>query len=133
MISALRADGIGAQEATILWHTDEKTRSIVQYGTTPAYGSEAEVSTLLFEHTVTLGGLTPSTTYHFRAHGTDDAGNETVSDDAVFTTSAEGEPEVIIDDGDPDMTFFGAWNFGSSAGGYDDDYRWTTDQPSVSP
>jgi hypothetical protein len=91
-ISSVTSSNITATGATITWLTDEQGSSQVEYGTTDSYGTsttEADTSTRVLSHSVTLTGLTGSTTYHFRAKSKDDAGtpNEGVSGDYTFTTS----------------------------------------------
>ncbi len=130
VLSSVHAVPFGAQEATVMWHTDERADGTVQYGATAAYGNTATVGALVFEHSLTLGGLAPSTTYHFRVRSADAAGNASTSGDFTFTTGAEGANEIVVDDHDADMTMTGTWSKGSSAGGYGDDYYWTSDQTS---
>ncbi|HEY9070096.1 MAG TPA: fibronectin type III domain-containing protein [Candidatus Ozemobacteraceae bacterium] len=73
--------------ATISWTTDEAASSRVEYGLTTAYGSVATVTEAFSAtHSVTINGLTPFTTYHFRVRSTDAAGNETISGDYSFVT-----------------------------------------------
>src|SRR5207247_14926 len=69
------------------WETDEPATSAVEYGTTDSYGSGASAAGQSSGHSVPLSGLTPSTTYHFRALSTDACGNgPTFSPDATLTT-----------------------------------------------
>jgi uncharacterized lipoprotein YddW (UPF0748 family) len=131
VISAVRATGVAAREATIIWHTDEKTNGSVDYGTTAAYGNTETLNFLAFEHAFTLGDLTPATTYHFRVRAEDAAGNTAESGDATFATAAEGDLAVILDDGDDDVTFTGSWAQGTATTGYAGDYRYAVDQTSV--
>lgn len=78
---------ITGSSATITWTTDEIASSEVQYGTTSSYGSSASVGGLVTAHVVTLTGLTPDTTYHYRAVSTDGCGHgPTYSSDQTFTT-----------------------------------------------
>ena len=76
-----------ATQATIQWTTNEPSTSQVEYGTTPSYGFLESVPGLFTQHSVTLAGLTPDTTYHFRVASTDGCGNgPTYSADDTFTT-----------------------------------------------
>ncbi|MCB0794714.1 MAG: fibronectin type III domain-containing protein [Flavobacteriales bacterium] len=57
---------------TILWETSSGTESTVQYGLTNALGSTATGSEFISDgtariHTVTINGLTPATTYFYKA------------------------------------------------------------------
>ncbi|RKY63156.1 MAG: hypothetical protein DRQ08_10180 [Candidatus Latescibacterota bacterium] len=89
--------------AVIRWTTDEVSSSMVQYGTTMAYGLVA-VGPEGTEHSVMLEGLAPSTTYHFRVGSRDAGGNVVWSEDFTFTTLAF--PRLVGDfDGDGDVDF----------------------------
>jgi hypothetical protein len=85
--------GITYTGATISWTTNELSDSLVEYGTTPSYGSTALDSSMVLSHSVTLSGLNPSTTYHYRVKSWDAAGNMGVSSDDVFTTESVGYPQ----------------------------------------
>ena len=75
--------------AVIQWATDEASNSVVQYGTTTAYGDTRSKSAAEILHSVTLTGLTGSTEYNFRVGSTDPAGNgPTYSVNSTFTTEA---------------------------------------------
>ncbi len=87
IIAGPSAASITGLSAAILWTTDEASSSEVQYGTTPSYGSTASGTGGVTGHSVTLGGLTPSTLYHYRVLSTDACGNGPVlSGDGTFTT-----------------------------------------------
>ena len=102
LISEVDVSDTNELGATISWTTDEPATSQVEYGPTHAYG----LTTLLDEelttsHSVTLTGLAPDTTYHFRVKSKDASGNEATSetDQAFATLSAlpadlEVGPEV---------------------------------------
>jgi len=104
--------------AVITWTTDELSTSIVQYGTTTAYGLFA-VGPGGVTHSVKLAGLSPSTTYHYRVGSRDASGNMTWSDDMTFTTLAfarlvgdfDGNGRVEFDD-----FFLFVAHFGTSTG-----------------
>jgi peroxiredoxin len=73
----------------------------MEYGTTDAYGSTTTLDqNLTTSHSITLTGLKPSTTYHFKVKTKDASGNEATSQDQTFTTrgtvsvAAEIGPEV---------------------------------------
>jgi hypothetical protein len=69
------AVSITAQEATIIWTTNELSDSNVGYGLDTSYGSKVYDGTLVKVHNVTLTGLQPGTTYYYKATSTDSAGN----------------------------------------------------------
>lgn len=65
-----------ATTADISWTTDQASTSQVEYGSTANYGSITELdSSNVTSHTVTLTGLTPETTYHYRVRSTNENGS----------------------------------------------------------
>jgi hypothetical protein len=88
VISGLAVSNITTTAATVTWNTDTAAIGQVEYGTSISYGTttapDAVAST---GHSQTLSGLTPMTTYHFRARSTN-AGGLTVTTDQTFTTQA---------------------------------------------
>jgi chitodextrinase len=100
VISAVAANSITTNSATIAWTTDVATTSQVEYGTTTSYGTLTTLnSTLVTAHSVALTGLTANTAYHYRARSKNSAGTETIGSDAVFSTSTSGDttpPTVSI-------------------------------------
>jgi peptidoglycan/xylan/chitin deacetylase (PgdA/CDA1 family) len=87
-ISSVSATNVGVAGATIAWNTNEGSTSQVQYGTTTAYGSSTTLDTaLVTSHSVTLGGLSQATLYHYRVLSRDAAGNLATSGDYTFTTT----------------------------------------------
>ena len=75
--------------ALVGWRTDEPATSMIEYGTTTAYGSSTTVDpTLVQRHRQSLDGLTPESTYHFRIRSIDAAGNVALSPDRTFSTSS---------------------------------------------
>jgi len=79
--------------ATISWTTYEPASSQIIYGTADDYyplksalydsGSNGKTS-----HSVTLTGLTPNLTYHYRVQSVDQSNNLAALQDATFTTTA---------------------------------------------
>lgn len=81
----------GTSNATISWTTDTAASSQVAYGTSVSYTASTTLdSTLVTSHTVTITGLTGSTTYHFQILSTDGGGRLATSSDQMFTTTASG-------------------------------------------
>jgi hypothetical protein len=74
--------------AVVLWTTSTPASSKVFYGTTPAYGQSTVDSTLVTSHTVTLTGLTASTSYDFQVQSQDASANVATSANSTFTTKA---------------------------------------------
>ncbi|MFZ5875666.1 MAG: fibronectin type III domain-containing protein, partial [Nitrospirota bacterium] len=88
VISAVAASDVTSTGATVTWTTNEPSESQVEYGTTTAHGSTTPLNiTLVTNHSMTLSGLSPSTTYHFRVTSPDAAGNIGTSADFTFTTA----------------------------------------------
>lgn len=87
VISSISANNITNSSATIIWTTNERATSQVEYGTTTSYGSSTSLSSTFFtSRGRTISGLQPSTTYHFRVKSADASGNLAVSGDNIFTT-----------------------------------------------
>lgn len=86
VISAVKAVSSAVNSATITWATDQPSSSLVEYGTTASYGSSATDAALVTSHGVTISGLIPATTYHFRVSSTDAYGYTSFSSDLTFTT-----------------------------------------------
>jgi photosystem II stability/assembly factor-like uncharacterized protein len=86
----------GATTATITWSTDRVSSSGVKYGVDTSYGSvTGATDTNVTSHTVTLRGLAPGTTYHYKLQSLDQ--ERTYGDDVyypsdyTFTTSQTAE------------------------------------------
>ncbi len=78
----------------INWRTGEPATAQVEYGTTPAYGKISAVDpNMLSVHKITISGLTPETTYHYRVRSSDGC-QEVVSEDYTFTTTAVQPPNL---------------------------------------
>lgn len=78
--------------ATITWSTDEAGSTFADYGLTSSYGStapEIDKDPRVKSHTLTLTGLLPSTTYHYKAKSNDSANNLGKSGDKTFTTGSK--------------------------------------------
>lgn len=71
--------------ATITWTSDSASTSSVNYGLIPAYGQASSSAILTTNHSITLTGLTASTTYHF-AVSSGNSGGQTTSPDQTFST-----------------------------------------------
>lgn len=84
--------------ACISWTTDEPATSQVAYGLTAALGLTTTLSAhYVTAHEVTVDGLEPGTTYHFRARSLDPSGNLGETDVLTFTTlAAEAVQHVFL-------------------------------------
>lgn len=85
-ISGLAASEIVADGAVIRWVTDQPATGEVQYGETSTYGTTKTDSNQTTQHAITLSGLKPATTYHYRVISTNAQGVEVRTDDQTFTT-----------------------------------------------
>jgi len=87
-VSDVRVTNVGSRSATIEWTSNEPAAGLVEYGLTAGYGSATPTETVLStDHSVTLTGLSPETTYQYRVSSADDLGNLARSTGAPFTTT----------------------------------------------
>src|SRR3990172_852261 len=122
-ISGIGAGSISSSTAIISWTTNEASTTQVEYGTTTSYGSSTTLDTnLVTSHSVSLTGLSPSTTYNYRVLSRDAAGNLITSTNYKFTTSA------IPDTTAPVISGIGINNITSNGA----TIKWTTNEPATS-
>lgn len=89
VISSIASSNVTHNRATVTWSTNEAADTQVQYGPTTSYGSTTTLNTsLITSHSVNITSLNAGTTYHYRVVSNDQAGNQTISVDNTFTTSA---------------------------------------------
>ena len=102
----------GETEATITWTTDELTNSSVAYGPTTAY-EDGTVSDPAYvtSHSVTLTGLTPSSTYHYQVTSEDMSANSLSSGDYVFATTGADPSGIVSDDFNSPTLDTALWQF----------------------
>ncbi len=86
VISSIATTSVAASTATITWTTNEAANSQVNYGTTAGYGAASSSAALVTSHSITLTGLTASTTYDFQVQSADSVGNMATSSNKIFTT-----------------------------------------------
>jgi len=96
-VSEVAAFPVGDDWAQVSWTTRQDADSSVDYGATDAYGATASDASRYVRHRVTLFGLKPGTTYHFRVRSADAAGKAFAGEDRTFTTGVaavgcEGNP-----------------------------------------
>ncbi len=90
--------------AAITWTTDEPADSRVDFGLSPDGLTGTAASALsVTSHSVTLAGLSPSTTYYFRVTSTDGAGNTATTEAGSFTM-----PAMVFAATDTTVADFGA-------------------------
>ena len=89
IISRINATAIDGSTAVISWTTNEATDSRVEYSTgstlPPPQTLAVANGAFVTQHTITLTGLTPQSTYWFRITSVDPAGNAAVSLAPSFT------------------------------------------------
>jgi hypothetical protein len=75
-IAGITATVVSNQSATVSWITDKASTSVVNYGTSPQnLNLSVSNSTATTNHSVTLTGLTPNTTYYYQVVSVDSYGN----------------------------------------------------------
>ena len=94
-ISNITVSNITTDSATISWTTDQPSSILFEYGTTLSYGSSITDSTQTTNHTITLTGLAPAATYHFRITSTNNYGSSITSGDNTFTTQTPPSPITL--------------------------------------
>ncbi len=102
VLSGISSSGVTANGATINWMTNEAASSLVEYGLTPAYGNSQVLTPLETVHRVSLVGLLSNTQFYYRVGSSDTAGNQTMSGNFVFSTTAAssgGSTAGLLDDG----------------------------------
>ncbi len=94
LISEPEVENVTTQRATIVWSTSRSADSRIQFGTQSGKYADVEPSTPnhVTSHVMSLSGLTPNTTYFYRAKWTDEDGNVGISEEKTFTTAP---PPVI--------------------------------------
>ena len=103
VISGVQATNITSTAVTIGWTTNEASDTRIEYGTSVSYGSTTTVnSAMVTGHSQGISGLTASTLYHYRVLSRDASGNQGVSGDYTFTTSAPPAPVDYYCDSDND-------------------------------
>lgn len=95
-ISQVATSNITMTAATVSWNTDEPADSQIEYGRETNYGSLSDRNAnLVTSHTLTISNLVAGTTYHFRVHSKDAAGNLALSNDFTFTTVRDTQAPAI--------------------------------------
>lgn len=125
VLTDITSSGITASGATITWTTDQAANSVVQYGTSTSYGSTASDSGYVTSHSVTLTGLSASTTYHFEVESSNAGGQQTVSTDTTFITTASSTP-ATVDDSSAQVTYSSGWSVYTDSGDLNGSHHETT-------
>lgn len=96
VISGVGTSNLADTSVIIQWTTDENSNTAVDYGLTTLYGSTASNATMTANHEISLTGLTPNTTYHFRVRSRNAANLQASSGDFTFNTSLLGVVTDVI-------------------------------------
>jgi len=87
-ITAVKANSVNTNSATISWVTNQPSTSQVQYGTNTLYGTTtAKDTSTVTTHGIRIANLASNTTYHYRVISSNTSGQTTVSGDYSFTTA----------------------------------------------
>lgn len=96
VISSVGTSNLTDTSVIIRWQTDENATSAVDYGTTTSYGATVSNATLKLNHTLSLTGLTPNTTYHYRVRSRNATGLQGTSAGFTFTSNPPGVVNDVI-------------------------------------
>ncbi|MBU1110960.1 fibronectin type III domain-containing protein [Patescibacteria group bacterium] len=93
IFTPITVSDITENSATISWDTDESSTSFVEYSISPGFSSGTLQGdfTYVTSHTITIHGLDASTTYYFKVRSIDSSGNESISAENNFSTTASSE------------------------------------------
>jgi phosphodiesterase/alkaline phosphatase D-like protein len=115
----------GSTTATITWTTDTNSTSRVDYGTAPgALTLNITAASLVTGHSITLTGLTATTTYYYRVTSVDSSGNSVTSP----VTTGSPASFITVDPNPPVITAVSAESQVSGAA----TISWTTNKLSTS-
>lgn len=117
VISNPGSSSVASTSALIAWSTDEASSTIVEFGTTLAYGISASNTAPVQSHSITLVNLTPSTLYNYRVSSSDLSGNLSTSGNLTFQTSVADNtsPTVALTGLVNGMTVSNTVNFTATA------------------
>jgi PQQ-like domain len=85
VITNVQATSLTNTGATITWSTSSPADSVVNYGTTAAYGNSTRDATLVTNHSQSLTSLTAGQSYHYQVVSVDAYGQAATSADFSFT------------------------------------------------
>jgi uncharacterized lipoprotein YddW (UPF0748 family) len=129
VMSSITVQGVLDHEATVLFHTDEKSRARVEYGLGTGLGQAVDVPGTRFDHAIRIGGLHAASKYYFKAIAVDGGDNVTTFGLGTFITATEGPINVVADDEGVGFSRSGPWSPGTGGGGFQGDYLFSSDQP----
>lgn len=97
-ISGVGTTALTSRSVVVQWTTDQYANSRVEYGLTSGYGTSAPANvTKVYagstgNHSISLTGLSPGTTYNYRVRSRNAAGRESISQNYTVTTPADPAP-----------------------------------------
>lgn len=94
VISNVQVTNITRTTAMITWTTDVAADSSVDYGLSASYGDTVSNASLVTNHSLTLTGLVPGMTYHYRVSSTNSGGMDTEADATFATIGGSGYAAV---------------------------------------
>jgi hypothetical protein len=118
IISSVEAKVVNGTSVKINWKTNETADSQIEYGLTTSYGSSSPLSsTLVTSHNITLAGLQPNKTYHYRVKSKDEAGNPAVSPTAAGGDFSFKTPSwIFMDNFNTSALNANKWRLGTNTG-----------------
>jgi len=99
VITDVSTQNLTENTVDIVWKTNEPGDSYVDYALGPvglAYTNVASDPAMVSDHKITLSGLLPGRTYHYRVRSFDFERNEGVSSDYQFATPSGAAPVVPL-------------------------------------
>jgi hypothetical protein len=99
VITGVSTSDITHNSATVTWTTDDRSDSVVNYGTTTALGSTESDTALVTSHSISITGLTAETTYYYEVQSTNSDSYSSTDNNGgsyyQFTTLSEPEPQSM--------------------------------------
>jgi phosphodiesterase/alkaline phosphatase D-like protein len=96
-ITGLTISNVTPYAITISWSTNVETETLMNWGTTTAYGAKRGNAQISTQHSVTIDNLEDNTEYHYQILAHDQAGNEVADDDKVVRTPLDTAGPKISD------------------------------------
>jgi hypothetical protein len=118
VITNVGSSSVTSGTATITWTTDQVSSSIVNFGTSTAYGSSTSLAPLVTSHSVVLTGLSANTTYDFDVVSANAANTSSTSTNYAFATSSNTAPPPVV-------SYLASWGVTTSGV----TISWSTNEP----
>ncbi len=94
VISGVDSSPVSTNAVMVSWTTDQAATSIVNYGSTVAYGTSITNSSFVTSHNVTISNLLVNVSYHFQIVCVNSANSQTVSSDYALPPSPPPIPSI---------------------------------------